>query len=65
MALIRKEIKVEVKVGDEIKAPNSIFRDDLTLYVCHIEGELLFISTEKESTKDECETSFVEDCYLV
>lgn len=65
MTLIRKQIEVEVKVGDEIKAPNSIFRDDLTLYVCHIEGDLLFLSTEKDTPKNECETSFVEDCYLV
>ena len=65
MALIRKQIEAEVKVGDEIKAPNSIFRDDLTLYVCHVEGDLLFISTEKDSPKNECETSFAEDCYLV
>ena len=64
MALIRKQIEVEVKVGDEIKAPSSIFRDDLTLYVCHIEGDLLYLSTEKDSPKNECETSFAEDCYL-
>lgn len=65
MALIRKQIEVEVKVGDVIKAPNTIFRDDLTLYVCHIEGDLLYISDEIDSPKDECETSFAEDCYLV
>jgi adenine-specific DNA methylase len=65
MALIRKQIEVEVKVGDEIKAPNSIFRDDLTLYVCHIEGDLLYIDTEKDTPKNACETAFVEDCYLV
>ena len=41
MALIRKEILVEVKVGDVVKAPNTIYRDDLTLYVCHIEDDLL------------------------
>ncbi len=65
MALIRKEILVEVKVGDVIKAPNTVYRDDLTLYVCHIDGDLLYISTEIDSPKVDCETSFVEDCYLV
>ena len=64
MALIRKEIQVEAKVGDIVKAPNTIFRDGLTLYICHIEGDLLYISTVKDSPKEECETSFVEDCYL-
>jgi len=64
MALIRKEIQVEVKIGDIVKAPNTIFREDLTLYVCHIDDDLLFISPEKDASKDECETSFAEDCYL-
>ena len=35
MAVIRKTIEVEVKVGDIVRAPNTIFRDDLVLYVCH------------------------------
>lgn len=65
MALIRKEILVEVKVGDIVKAPNTVYRDDLTLYVCHIDNELLYISNEINTPKEECETSFVEDCYLV
>ncbi len=65
MALIRKEILVEAKVNDVVKAPNSVYRDDLTLYVCHIEDDLLYISDEKNAPKEECETSFVEDCYLV
>lgn len=64
MTLIRKQIHIEVKVGDIVKAPNTIFRDDITLYVCHIEGDLLYISDEKDSPKDECETSFVEDCFI-
>jgi len=65
MALIRKEILVEAKVGDVVKAPNTVFRDDLTLYVCHIEDDLLYISDEINTPKKGCETSFVEDCYLV
>jgi len=65
MALIRKQIKVEVNIGDIVKAPNTVYRDDLTLYVCHIEGNLLYVSNEKDSPKNECETSFVEDCYLL
>ena len=65
MALIRKTIKVEVNIGDIVKAPNTVYRDDLTLYVCHIEGNLLYVSNEKDSPKNECETSFVEDCYLL
>ena len=65
MALIRKEIFVEVKVGDIVKAPNTVFRDDITLYVCHIDGDLLYIYDEPDTPKSECETSFVEDCYLM
>lgn len=65
MTLIRKEIQVEAKIGDIIKAPNTIYRCDITLYICHIEGDLLFISDKKDTIKDECETSFAEDCYLV
>ena len=65
MALIKKEILVEVKVGDLVKAPNTVYRDDLKLYVCHIENDLLYISNEINTPKEECETSFVEDCYLV
>lgn len=64
MTLIRKQIQVEVKVGDIVKSPSTIFRDDITLYVCHIEGDLLYISDEKDSTKDDCETVFVEDCFI-
>jgi hypothetical protein len=56
---------IEVKVGDLVKVPNTVYRDDLTLYVCHIENDLLYISDEKNTLKEECETSFVEDCYLV
>jgi len=65
MTLIRKEILFEVKVDDVVKAPNTVYRDDLTLYVCHIEGDLLYISDKKNAPKKECETSLVEDCYLV
>ena len=65
MTLIRKKIEVEVKVGDIVKTTRGIFIDDLTLYVCHIEGDLLYISDEINSSKDMCETCFVEDCYLV
>ena len=62
---LKKTVEVEAKVGDEVKAPDSIFRDDIKLYICHIEGDLLFISSEPNSPKDECETAFAEDCYLV
>ena len=65
MALIRKQIEVEIKVGDIVKTTRGIFRDDLTLYVCHIDGDLLYISDEIGSSKDVCESYFVEDCYLV
>lgn len=65
MTLIRKEILVEPKIGDIVKAPNTIFRDDITLYICHIDDDLLYISPEKYSTKNECETAFIEDCYLI
>jgi hypothetical protein len=65
MALIRTKVLVEVKVGDIVEAPETIYRSDLTLYVCHIEGDLLYISDEISAPKNECETSFAEDCYLV
>jgi len=65
MTLVKKTIEVEVKIGDEIKAPDSIYRSDLKLYVCHIEDDLLYISTELSVQKDECVTAFAEDCYLV
>jgi hypothetical protein len=65
MALISKLIKVEAKIGDEIKAPISIFNDNVKLYICHIEGDLLFFDTDLNSPKDECEAAFAEDCHLV
>ena len=64
MAVIRKVIEVEVKVGDIVKAPNTIFREDLVLYVCHIDGDLLYVSDEPNTPKKECESTFAEDCYL-
>ncbi len=65
MAQIRKTILVEPKIDDEIKAPHSFFSDDINLYICHIEGDLLYISTEKNAPKNECETFFAEDCYII
>jgi adenine-specific DNA methylase len=65
MAIIRKYIEVEAKIGDIIKAPFSIFREDLTLYICYIEGDLLYISPEKDSPKEDCETTFSDDCFLL
>lgn len=65
MTLIRKTIYTDAKIGDIIKAPNGIFRDDLELYICHIDGNLLYISTDKNALKNECETAFAEDCYLI
>jgi hypothetical protein len=50
MTLIRKEILVQVKVGDVVKAPNTVYRDDLTLYVCHIEGDLRLKLKERQRT---------------
>ena len=65
MPLIKKEIQVEANIGDIIKAPNTVYREDITLYICHIEGDLLYISDSKNTPKDECESTFAEDCYLV
>ena len=60
------EVKsIDVQIGDVVKAPNTIFRSDLDLYVCHIEGDLLFISDDKGATKEECETSLIEDCSII
>lgn len=57
MAKIKK-----IEVGDIVKPTRGIFRDDLTLYVCHIEGDILYISDESNCAKENCETVFVEDC---
>jgi hypothetical protein len=65
MALIKKQIEVEAQIGDQVKAPKTIFRSDLTLYICHIEGDLLYVSPISSADKDDCETSFVDDCYLI
>jgi hypothetical protein len=65
MAIIKKEIPVEAKVGDIITTKSSIFRSDLTLYICFIVNDLLYISPEADCKKNDCETVFAEDCYLV
>lgn len=73
MALVRKEVMIEVKIGDTVECPNSILKDDSwrygrsssNLYVCHIEDDLLFLSKNINSYKDECEVVLAEDCYLV
>ena len=64
MTLIRKEIEVEAKIGDIVLAPKTVYRSDLTLYICYIKGDLLYISDEKDAPIEECEKSFAEDCYL-
>jgi len=65
MALIRKTIEVVAEIGMEIKAKRGVYRDDLPIYICHIDGEFLWYSDIKNSPKDECEGSYAEDCYLV
>lgn len=65
MAKIRKEVVVEAEIGQKIKAPKTVFREDLILYINHIEGDLLYISDEIGSSKEQCECSFAEDCYLI
>lgn len=64
MAIIKKISEVEAKIGDIVKAPFSIFREDLKIYICHIEGDILYISPEKNSPKEDCETTFSDDCFL-
>ena len=64
------EVKsIETQIGDRVKFLNlinyNVFRSDLDLYVCHIEGDLLFISDEMGAPKEECETAFVEDCQII
>ena len=69
MAKIRKEVFVEAKVGDEIRVKGTYFRSDLPLFINHIEeglsSSLIFYSFDKGLPKDECETAFDEDCFLV
>ena len=49
MTLIKKQIEVEAKIGDKIKAPGSIFREDIDLFICYIQDDLLFISDDENS----------------
>jgi len=65
MTLIRKTIQVEAQVGDIVKAPNTVFREDIQLYICHIDNDLLYVSDVLNTLKSECEVSFAEDCYIV
>jgi hypothetical protein len=65
MPLIQKTILVEPNIGDKIKAPHSVFRDDLELYICFITGDILHISCEKDAPLEECVAAFCEDCYLI
>ena len=65
MPLLPKTIQVEAQIGDEVKVPNSVFRSDVKLYICHIEEDIIFFDTEKGTPKDECDTAFAEDCVLV
>lgn len=65
MGLVRKQIYIEAKIGGIVLAPNSIFRDDISLYICYIKGDLLYISDEKNTTIEDCQCEFSEDCYLV
>ena len=63
MALIRKEIEVEAQVGDMVKLPSyMVSRDDIN--ICHIEGDLLYISDTQDSPRNDCQSIFAEDCYL-
>ena len=59
----------EFKIGDIVKAPNTIFGEDTTLYVCHIEKHtfvtLLYVSDNPNADKSECEKTFDEDTILV
>lgn len=49
------------QIGDEVKVENSIFRDDVKLYICYISDSLIYVSYDKRSPKDECESFFPED----
>lgn len=55
----------EPKVGDKISTDGTIFRDGVELFICHIEGELIYFSWDKSATKGECETSFAEDATIL
>ena len=53
------------QIGDEVKVEGSIFRDDIKLYICHIEGSLIYISWDRRSPKSECESFFPEDVTII
>ena len=64
----QKNLKTEEAdfgVGMEIKTTRGIYRDDIQIFICHIEGEFLWYSDIKNTPKEECEGTFIEDCYLV
>lgn len=62
--LLKKTILAEAAIGDEIKAPLSIFRDDLKLYICHIDKNLVYFNTSPNTPKSQCESAFAEDLEL-
>jgi hypothetical protein len=62
--LVKTITYTEPTPGDEVKV-DSIFRDDITLYICHIEGDLIYISWDKKATKGECESFFSEDVTII
>lgn len=62
--LVKTISYTEPFIGDEVKV-DSAFRGDITLYICHIEGDLIYISWDKGASKGECETFFPEDVTIV
>ena len=65
MAYIKKEIIVEVKIGDEVYAPWTDYGLGTSLYVCHIDGDMLYINPNKNASREECEKHNAENCELI
>jgi hypothetical protein len=65
MGKLKKIIEIEAEVGMEIKTNRGIYRDDIQIFICHIEDDFLWYSDIKNTPKEECEGAFMEDCYLV
>jgi len=60
--LVKTISYTEPTIGDEVQV-DSPFHG--TLYICHIEDDIIYISYDKKAHKDECVTFFGDDVTIV
>jgi len=65
MAKIKKTIEIETEVGMEIKTTRGIYRDDIRIFICYVDGNIIYYSDDKNAPIKECESIHSEDCYLI